>query len=47
LESLGGVYAALDGYLGTDPAYGQFVKGIKARWQARLASGDPPRFTAG
>jgi len=47
LTSLGGVYRSLDGYLGTHPIYGPFVKDIQARWQARKAWGEPPRFTAG
>ena len=47
LASLGGVYTALDKYLGADPTYGPFVKDIQARWQARRAWGEPPRFTAG
>ena len=47
LRGLGGVYDTLIGYLGDDPTFGPFVHEIKARWQARLAWGKPPRFSTG
>jgi hypothetical protein len=47
LNLLGGIYEALEGYLGQDPLYVPFIRDMRTKWQTRLNSGKPPSFTTG
>ncbi len=45
LEGLGPVYDRLIYYLGNNPEYGEFVHGIKDKWEERVKAQRWPRFT--